>query len=211
MSKKIDISKLLTKGSAKQRASLLIAHYNILESISIDPKDLKPLLTDREAQAIFNSFKTPKEIKIYNDYRALNMQIIQYSKGLSIKTISFERDWYKYLYNYLRVNKVDKIKDKIQLTKFNILSEGSLIYSYSNMLNFYTALRLYAKESGYTDKHILELLDVIFISTKQFSKNYLAGINGEDVLQELSEIEPEEDEVKNIMFKEFNYNYEKED
>jgi len=44
MSKKIDLSKLLTKGSAKQRASLLIYHYTILEVIDLyQGKDLKSL------------------------------------------------------------------------------------------------------------------------------------------------------------------------
>ena len=99
MSKKIDLSKLLTKGSAKQRAALLIYHYTILEAIDIGQnKELKPILTDAEAQAIFNSFKETREIKAYNDYRALNKDFITSIKLLFYTGLQFERDYYKYLY-----------------------------------------------------------------------------------------------------------------
>ena len=100
MSKKIDLSKLLTKGSAKQRASLLIYHYTILEVLALyKGNDKKPILTDLEAKAILNSFKDNREIKVYNDYRALHNKILHYVKIFNLTGACFERDYYKYLYH----------------------------------------------------------------------------------------------------------------
>lgn len=209
MSKKIDLSKILTKGSAKQRASLLIYHYNILEAIGNGNNDLKRILTDQEAQAIYNSFKTPKEAEAYNNYRALNIEIIRHGKNLSYKAIVFERDFYKCFSDFLLFNKINKPDNKGR--NVNALIETILIHSYSDLLNFYTALRIYAKENGYTDKYMLGLMEDIMDNEQTFKNEYLTNVNGVDIIQDLKEIEPDEEEVKNILLKEFNYNYEKED
>jgi hypothetical protein len=65
MSKKIDINKLLSTGSAKQRAVLLFYHYNLKEAIDkgINIEHYKLPLTDKEATDLFNSFKDTKRNK----------------------------------------------------------------------------------------------------------------------------------------------------
>lgn len=208
MSKKIDLSKLLTKGSAKQRAALLIYHYTILEAIDIGNKEVKPILTEAEAQAIFDSFKDTREIKAYNDYRELNKKFLTGSRQLFYTGLMFERDYYKYLYHRERFK---LLKDKKQKNRNSILSESVLTDSYSKLINFYTALKVYAKERGYTNKHILEGMD-----------NYLEGIQalydyypieteeGLGFKISFEEIEPDYEEVQKILLEEFNYTYEKE-
>ena len=68
MSKKIDINKLLSTGSAKQRVVLFAYHFNLKEAIDkkIPIGDHKLPLTDSEATALLNSFRNEKDIKIYN-------------------------------------------------------------------------------------------------------------------------------------------------
>lgn len=61
MAKK-DISKILLTGSAKQRL-LLLAEDNAKERFS-----QQPILTDREADQIAESFKKPSEIRLWNQW-----------------------------------------------------------------------------------------------------------------------------------------------
>ena len=97
MSKAIDINKLLSTGSAKQRAVLLFYHYNLKEAINkgIDVGNKKLPLTSKEAQALFDSFKSEKDVKVYNDYRALNIQVIQAMKWLLQLIKSFETEYWR--------------------------------------------------------------------------------------------------------------------
>lgn len=210
MSKKIDISKLLTTGSAKQKAILIIYHYNLKEGIDkgANTKE-KPPLTDAEAQAILNSFTTPKDIKIYNDYRALNIQIIQQGKWLNILYLRFETEYWKYKHSFLEAKYIHK--EKLKKDYFNLI-ESVLIIHYSNVLEYYTALSIYIKESGYKDKYIIEtFIQIFYKRLKSNLWDYTIEIGGKEVIQELSEVEPDENEVKNILKQEFNLEYETEE
>ena len=205
MSKKIDLSKLLTKGSAKQRAALLIYHYTILESIELGNTELKPILTDAEAQAIFDSFKETREIRAYNDYRALNIDFITTIKHLYYTGLQFERDYYKYLYEKELFKKVE---DKKKRNRANLLGEDLLINSYSRFINFFTALKVYAKEKGYTNRYILDNMDK-YLEGIQAIYNYYPIETEEGVVlsQSFEDIEPDYEEVQNILLSEFNYQY----
>ena len=207
MSKKIDLSKLLTKGSAKQRAALLIYHYTILEAIDLGQnKELKPILTDAEAQAIFDSFTETREIRAYNDYRALNRDFITTIKHLYYTGLQFERDYYKYLYER---ELFKNVKDKKQRNRVNLLGEDLLINSYSRFINFFTALKVYAKEKGYTNRYILDNMDK-YLEGIQAIYNYYPIETEEGVVlsQSFEDIEPDYEEVQNILLAEFNYQYE---
>ena len=206
MSKKIDLSKILTKGSAKQRAALLIYHYTILEAIDLGNKEVKPILTEAEAKAIFDSFKEPRERKAYNDYRELNKNFITAIRQLIVRSLSFERDYYKYLYHKELFNKIDT---KIEKKKIAFITENVLINSYSDFINFATALKVYAKEKGYTNKHMLDSIDIFLSNTKNIYYPYSIE-NGKELIFSLEDIEPDYEEVQKILLDEFNYNYEKE-
>ena len=205
MSKKIDLSKLLTKGSAKQRAALLIYHYTILESIELGNTELKPILTDAEAQAIFDSFKDAREAKIYNDYRKLNKDFITSIKHLYYTGLQFERDYYKYLYERELLKKVE---NKSKKNRANLLGESLLIDSYSRFINFFTALKVYAKEKSYTNRYILDNMDK-YLEGIQAIYNYYPIETEEGVVlsQSFEDIEPDYEEVQNILLSEFNYQY----
>jgi hypothetical protein len=207
MSKKINLSKLLTKGSAKQRAALLIYHYTILEAIDIGQnKDLKPILTDAEAKAIFDSFKDNREAKIYNEYRMLNKDFITTIKHLYYTGLQFERDYYKYLYERELFKKVE---DKNKKSRANLIGETLLINSYSRFINFFTALKVYAKEKGYTNRYILDNMDIYFKGIQKIYNYYpIETEDGVELSQSFEEIEPDYEEVQNILLEEFNYKYE---
>jgi len=87
MNKK-DISKILLSGSARQKY-LLIA-----EDIARERHSLKRILTDSEAKALYDSIKTPQDIKIYNKLRAADkivshaLMTLIYFRALYSKTIS---------------------------------------------------------------------------------------------------------------------------
>lgn len=208
MSKKIDLSKLLTKGSAKQRAALLIYHYTILEAIELnkDTKvikglETKPILTEIEARAIFNSFKDTKEIKVYNDYRELNIKILHFVKQFQHKGVIFERDYYKYLY-YAEVIKKDKKTEN--KTEFYTVAESMLIHSYTEAINFYHAIKIFAKEKGYTNKHILTVMDTYLKYLHSVYDTYLIEMNNEKIIKmTLSDIEPNYNDIKQVLYEDF--------
>ena len=154
MSKKIDINKLLSTGSAKQRAVLLFYHYNLKEAIDkgINVDHYKLPLTDKEATELFNSFKNSKDVKVYNDYRALNIQIIQAMKWLINLIKSFETEYWKYHALYLTNKYVLTGGEKFIKERYTNALEDLLIYNYSTALEYYSALKIYIKESGYRDK-----------------------------------------------------------
>lgn len=65
MSKK-DISKILEKGSGRQRVLLLS------EDIARSKFDKERLLADQDFKALFESIKNPKDIKIYNRFKLID-------------------------------------------------------------------------------------------------------------------------------------------
>lgn len=203
MSKKIDLSKLLTKGSAKQRASLLIYHYTILEVIDLyQGKDLKPILTDQEAKAIFDSFKDNREIKVYNDYRELNHKMVHSLKLFQHTGLTFERDYYKYLY-MAEVFKKPEHKDK--KNEYYTLAESVLIESYTKVINFYHAIKIYAKEKGYTNKYILTAIEEYLKYIQEVYNTYpIEMSNGESMQMELSDIEPHYMDISQVLYEDFN-------
>jgi hypothetical protein len=208
MSKKIDLSKLLTKGSAKQRAALLIYHYTILEAIELNINkevinftETKPILTEIEARAIFNSFKDAREIKVYNDYRELNIKILEFVKQFGHKKLIFERDYYKYLYWAEVIKKENKIKDK---TELYTVAESMLIHSYTEAINFYHAIKIFAKEKGYTNKYILTVMDTYLKSLHNVYDTYLIEMNNEKTIKmKLSDIEPNYNDIKQVLYEDF--------
>jgi len=211
MSKKIDINKLLSTGSAKQRAVLLFYHYNLKEAIDkgISLYNHKLPLTDKEATELFNSYKDNKEIKVYNDYRALNIQIIQAMKWLQHLIKSFQTEYWKYNALYLQ-NKYVFTGEKYFKEKYTDALEDILIYHYSTALEYYTALKIYMKESGYRDKYILSHIDVVYKALKE-EWIYPTLIGGKEIAQSLSDVEPDETVIKDILKLEFNLEYETEE
>jgi hypothetical protein len=211
MSKKIDINKLLSTGSAKQRAVLLFYHYNLKEAVDKEIKILshKLPLTDKEAQDLFNSFKDNKEIKVYNDYRALNIQIIQAMKWLLQLLKSFETEYWKYNALFLQ-NKYVFTGDKYFKEKYTDALEDILIFHYSTALEYYTALKIYIKESGYRDKYVIGNIDLFHeILSERWS--YPTLIGGNEIAQDLSNIEPSKEVIKEMLKHEFNLEYETEE
>ncbi len=75
---KKDISKILTKGSAKKRAILFFS--NLAQAVL----HKKEFLTEAEKQNLYDSFKTNREIKIYNQYRKTD-QTIRYAIGVLVQ------------------------------------------------------------------------------------------------------------------------------
>ena len=69
--RKKNISKILTTGSAKQRAFL------IFENIASSKFRRKPLLTEEEYIALYDSFKTDREIDIFNKFLTIDEQVTQ--------------------------------------------------------------------------------------------------------------------------------------
>lgn len=68
MAKK-DISTILTKGTAKQRANLVAEH---IARLNYYDTSKEPLLTDAEYNKLSDSFKTPAEIKLWNKFRSID-------------------------------------------------------------------------------------------------------------------------------------------
>ena len=118
MSKK-DISKILTKGTAKQRL-LLIA-----EDIARAKYGKDKILTDHEFNQISDSFKTPSEIKLWNKWKRLDASIgnavmnLQGLKGDVLRNLSDLRGYILMLHTIenaeVLVNSVlHEVKDPIE-------------------------------------------------------------------------------------------------
>ena len=212
MSKKIDINKLLSTGSAKQRAVLLFYHYNLKEAINkgIDVGNKKLPLTSKEAQALFDSFKSEKDVKVYNDYRALNIQVIQAMKWLLQLIKSFETEYWRYNALYLTNKYVLTGGENFIKERYTNALEEILIYHYSTALEYYTALKIYIKESGYRDKFVIGNIDRMYKALKS-EWIYPTQIGDKEIAQSLEDVEPDEDEIKNILKIEFNLEYETEE
>lgn len=211
MSKKIDINKLLSTGSAKQRAVLLFYHFNLKEAIDkgIDISSEKLPLTDTEAQALFNNFTSVKDVKVYNDYRALNIEVIGAMKWLLQLIKTFEAEYWKYNTLYLQ-NKYVFTGEKYLKEKYTNALEENLIYHYSTALEYYTALKIYIKESGYRDKFVIGNIDRMYKALKS-EWIYPTQIGDKEIAQSLEDVEPDEDEIKNLLKIEFNLEYETEE
>ena len=212
MSKAIDINKLLSTGSAKQRAVLLFYHYNLKEAINkgIDVGNKKLPLTSKEAQALFDSFKSEKDVKVYNDYRALNIQVIQAMKWLLQLIKSFETEYWRYNALYLTNKYVLTGGENFIKERYTNALEEILIYHYSTALEYYTALKIYIKESGYRDKFVIGNIDRMYKALKS-EWIYPTQIGDKEIAQSLEDVEPDEDEIKNILKIEFNLEYETEE
>ena len=205
MSKKIDINKLLSTGSAKQRVILLFYHFNIKEAIDkkIPTGDHKLPLTDAEATALFNSFTNDKEVKIYSQYRELSLKIIQAMRWLLTLIRGFETTYWKYRAQY---SEEYYNKKKTGYPGYLDDLEDKLIGDYSTALEYYTALKIYIKESGYKDKFIIGKIDEMYSILKE---NYSYDIrNGDkDEALDLTEVQPDEEAIKDILAVEFNLEY----
>jgi hypothetical protein len=90
------------------------------------------------------------------------------------------------------------------------LDEYVLIYNYSTALEYYTALKIYIKESGYRDKFVIGSIDLIYKAIRG-NWAYPVLIGGKEIIQSLSDVEPDEKGVKDLLKIEFNLEYETEE
>lgn len=93
MNKKFDIGKILTKGSAKQRALLYFNNIGEKNRVAIDPdgypiRSGKGFLTESEEKQLHDSFKTSAEIQLYNNFLRLNRYI--YTKESTLFAMMFQ-------------------------------------------------------------------------------------------------------------------------
>jgi hypothetical protein len=112
---KDNISKILTSGSAKQRAIL------ISEEIAREIFHLDSILTEQEAEAIKKSFKTNSEIRIWNKFTRLDKEILNAIINLSglmsaIQSIYSDLRGYILVYNNIENTEllVNRILDEIK-------------------------------------------------------------------------------------------------
>lgn len=87
---KKDISKILAGGSLKQRIALLAEDRarRTFEFAHPDLQDRDTLLTDKERDTILDSFKTPQEIRMYNNWREYDRDVVTALNNL--QSLSFE-------------------------------------------------------------------------------------------------------------------------
>jgi hypothetical protein len=118
MSKK-DISKILTKGTAKQRLIL------IAEDVARGRYSKDKILTDHEYNTISDSFKTPAEIKLWNKWKRIDEKVancimnLQGLKGEVVTSLSDLRGYILVLHTIenaeVLVNSVlHEVKDPIE-------------------------------------------------------------------------------------------------
>jgi len=138
-----DISKILTKGTARQRIVLLSTDsmQEYLEKTGIKP-EAKPLLTEEERKNLFVSFKTPQEVRYYNKYAKINRDFpyalmvlretqLQYNEAIAY-LIGFTNTWQDYQFTVQTFNRIlyeikeKKLKEKL---KKNILNDSPFIYA----------------------------------------------------------------------------------
>ena len=198
MSKKIDINKVLSTGSAKQRAILLFYHFNLQEAIDkgVEIKGHTLPLTSKEASILFESFKENKDVKVYNEYRILNKEIIQAMRWLLTLVRSFEIHYWKYKAFYLS-SKYEPIGQKVENDILE-LSEGQIIDHYSTALEYYTALKIYIKESGYKDKYVIGAINSLYEYLKGVDWTYKTKNGDIETVQNLVDVEPDEETIKDI-------------
>lgn len=143
------VEKIIKTGSAKERATLIIHHYNILEG-----GEYEPILKEEELQALFNTFTTEREINIYNNYRELNKEILQGMNEANYYYLLFTAEWYRHTTIYLLNKYPGTATDKTLKSSYS-----DLVNRYVKFLNEYTALREYAKRKKYADLLIMSLID----------------------------------------------------
>jgi len=138
-----NISKILSKGSPRQRIVLLTTDsFQEYLAISGIKPDAKTILTDEEKQSLLNSFKTPPEIRLYNKYAKLNRDFpyflmilketqLNYNEAIAY-LIGFTNTWQDYQYTEQTFNRIlyevkeKKLKNKILKI---ILDESPFLYA----------------------------------------------------------------------------------
>lgn len=119
-----DISKILTKGSPRQRSVLLTTDslQEYLAMTGIKP-DAKTILTAGERQNLFGSFKSPQEIRLYNKYAKINRDFpyflmvlketqLNYNEAIAY-LIGFTTSWSDYEFTEQTFNYIlDEVKEK---------------------------------------------------------------------------------------------------
>ncbi len=135
-----------------------------------------------------------------------------YNKWLLNIYKDFETQYWKYMAIYL-LFKHEKFPTNInhKIVNINYSIEEVLITFYSQCLEYYTALKIYIKESGYKDKFIIEMIDTIYKNILKESWRYPVKSGNEEILLDLSEIEPDQYMVKDVLKTEFNIEYETEE
>jgi adenylate kinase family enzyme len=122
---------------------------------------------------------------------------------------SFETEYWKYNALFLQ-NKYVFTGDKYFKEKYTDALEDILIFHYSTALEYYTALKIYIKESGYRDKYVIGNIDLFHeILSERWS--YPTLIGGNEIAQDLSNIEPSKEVIKEMLKHEFNLEYETEE
>jgi hypothetical protein len=146
MNKK-DISKALTQGSAKQRATI------IAEDRAQYSKTGKGFLKDSDMKALYESFKTSAEIRIYNKYLKVGRKVnqsIPYLKQLQLLyevsiayLTGYSLLWYSYQEQEKLFNEfLYEVKDKTEKQKLLKRLTG---------INFLFATIVSSKKKGFID------------------------------------------------------------
>ncbi|WP_205504513.1 hypothetical protein [Rufibacter psychrotolerans] len=202
MTKKIDLSKYLMYGSAKQRAALHIYHRTVLDAIEQGQENLKPILTDREARALINSFKTSHDREVYDKCQRLNNRIIIGVERLYLLGLQLERDRLQFLYES---ENIKGINDPGERLRHLLLAESSLLRSYNAFFNFYSALKIYTKDCSYSNKYILDSIEACFESIHKNHGVYPVFMDGVAVHRCFSDIEVDLTAVDKLLLEKFNH------
>jgi len=138
-----DISKIITKGSPRQRI-VLLATDSMQEYIA--EKGIKPeakkLLTEAERENLLSSFKTPQEVRYYNKHAQLNRDIpylimilsetqLEYEKAIAhLNGFCLSLTDYQFTVSLFN-NILDEIKDKNLKNKIKktILNSSPFVYA----------------------------------------------------------------------------------
>lgn len=215
--KKIDVQELISTGSALKKASIVIAHYNIKEYNSNYEEKIKEAITDEEAKEIIDSFKSNKEILIYNQYRVLNMRIIQFYHNLERKVLKLSRDFYKKniaLFELIEENKKKKPFIRLsfkEIENIKTLIDEEITMNFLDVQNYYLAILVFAKKMKYKDATILELIHkCVIIEIEQMKKDtekitQITGI-GKKIGYKLDNKNQEMEKIANILYIDFGLN-----
>ena len=123
---------------------------------------------------------------------------------------TFETEYWKYNALFLQNKYVLTGGENFIKERYTNALEDLLIYNYSTALEYYTALKIYIKESGYRDKFVIGNIDRMYKALKS-EWIYPTQIGDKEIAQSLEDVEPDEDEIKNILKIEFNLEYETEE
>lgn len=135
MDKKLDFNELLRTTSAKDKALILMEHFNKLEYINSNILDeSERLLNEDEVKVLLYSFETNKDIKIYNEVRKKFETYVDGSLYAYTSFREMEATFWKYVYW--------EVKNKTTAVKYR----EDLLIHLATSVNMIEALSEYAKK-----------------------------------------------------------------